>query len=182
MIKPIYLIGGTAGTGKTTLAREIACYLKLDHRLGTGFIREVVRSETSIHQEPSLFSFSFCSDNPVQILNMQAERLHQAVLSCINRARSEGTSLIIEGTHLIPALYTHAEVDGYIILAAPPPSVHQQRLQGDSHLKREISEHDRANANLIDQHLQIEASKHKIHYLLFENNFSKILKLLAGAT
>jgi len=58
MQKPIILIGGTAGTGKSTLARELSSRLKIDHRLGTGFMREVLRSETSQAKDPDCPSAS----------------------------------------------------------------------------------------------------------------------------
>ena len=45
MTKKIILIGGVAGTGKTSIARKICNDYNIDHRLGTGFIREIVKIE-----------------------------------------------------------------------------------------------------------------------------------------
>ena len=41
----IILIGGTAGTGKSTIARAIATKANINHVIGTGFIREILKKE-----------------------------------------------------------------------------------------------------------------------------------------
>src|ERR1700728_4782955 len=93
----IVLIAGTAGCGKTTLANRLAAQFDLDHRIGTGFIRAVVQSQTSVGVEPDLFLRSYEARDPVAHLQAQARRLRPAVLACIERARAEGTSLVVEG-------------------------------------------------------------------------------------
>lgn len=110
-VKPIILIGGTSGTGKTTLARKLCSSLDIDHRLGSGFIREIVKTHSSYSH---LNTFTFRSDDPVKSLVAQAITLQPFVLACIERARNEGTSLIIEGTHLIPDLYSQDIYDVFL--------------------------------------------------------------------
>jgi 2-phosphoglycerate kinase len=177
MQKPIILIGGTAGTGKSTLARELSSRLKIDHRLGTGFMREVLRSETSQAKDPELFTFTFRSENPIKTLIAQARRLRPAVLSCIRRARNEGTSLIIEGNHLLPELYQDAAADLYLILSAPPLDEHLRRLQGPSHLKRDITASDFKNAVMINEYLRAEAQRSSLPFLLYEDNLESFAHL-----
>lgn len=177
MQKPIILVGGTAGTGKSTLARELGTRLEIDHRLGTGFIREVLRSETSQTKDPDLFTFTFRSENPIKTLVAQARRLRPAVLSCIRRARNEGTSLIIEGNHLLPELYLDADVDLYVVLSAPSLDEHLRRLQGPSHLKRNISADDFKNAVMINEYFRAEARKFSLPFLLYEDNLEDFAHL-----
>jgi len=122
---PILLIGGTNGSGKTRLAGELAAQYSISHRLGTGFVREVVRSETDPTLEPDLFGSSYGSAAPVNRLIGQSQRLFSAIQHCIVRADAEGTSLIIEGTHLLPDLYWGLGlVDGYVVLAARTTQQH----------------------------------------------------------
>ena len=177
MQKPIILVGGTAGTGKSTLARELSSRLGIDHRLGTGFIREVLRCETSKAKDPDLFTFTFRSTNPIKTLIAQARRLRPAVLSCIRRARNEGTSLIIEGNHLLPELYWDANVDLYVVLSAPQLDEHLRRLQGPSHLKRNITADDFKNAVMINEYFKTEARRFSLPFLLYEDNLERFAHL-----
>ena len=178
MAKPIVLIGGTAGTGKSTLAREISSALRLDHRLGTGFLREVAKSYHSPATAPALYSFTFHAERPIDNLVAQAQMMKPAIDACIARARNEGTSLVIEGNHLIPDLYHAAAVDLYVILAAPAPREHRMRLHGESHNKRRLSESDIANVRRIDDYLCAEAVRWGIPLVVYADNFGHFIELL----
>jgi 2-phosphoglycerate kinase len=178
MAKPIVLIGGTAGTGKSTLARKWAWEMRFDHRLGTGFLREVAKSYISVETAPDLYSFTFRAENPIEHLIAQARVLKPAIDACIARARNEGTSLVIEGNHLIPALYRDAPVDLYIVLSAPRAPEHQARLHGESHSRRRLSEADFANVRLLDDYLCEEAVRYGVPLVLYTDNFVQITDLL----
>ena len=162
--KPIILIGGTAGTGKTTLASELSWRLGLDHRIGTGFIREIVKSQHRREDCMELHGFTFRSEQPVANIVAQAQRLRPAIIACVERARREGTSLLVEGTHLLPAFYHDVMVDLFAVLAAPDSEEHKRRLCGPSHLHRQTTEADLANVRLIDQYLGREAARWGIRY------------------
>ena len=172
MDKPLILIGGTAGTGKSRLAHELCSRLAIDHRLGTGFIREIVKSQYSAEACPELHSFTFRSERPVDNLVAQARRLHDAVTACIERARVEGTSLVIEGNHLIPELYCEARVDLFVVLSAPAPEEHLRRLRGPSHLKRLTTASDFGNVRRIDEWLRNEALRHGVPYRPYADNLA----------
>jgi 2-phosphoglycerate kinase len=178
MAKPVVLIGGTAGTGKSTLARELSWEMRFDHRLGTGFLREVAKSFHSPASAPELYSFTFHAEQPVDNLVAQARVLKPAIDACIARARKEGTSLVLEGNHLIPELYHDAPVDLYVILAAPQAREHRARLHGPSHAKRRLNESDIANVRLIDDYLRADAVRWGIPLILFANNFNQFVELL----
>ncbi len=104
-----------------------------------GFVREVVRSQTDEDRDPLLFLYSFAGPDPTATLMQQAERLKPAVEACIERAHREGTSLVLEGTQLLPALYhDHPHVTNFLVLEAPAEQEHQQRLLGSSHANRHL--------------------------------------------
>ncbi len=162
--KPIILIGGTAGTGKTTLASELSWRLGLDHRIGTGFIREIIKSQHRKEDCLELHGFTFRSEQPIVNIVAQAQRLRPAIIACIERARREGTSLLVEGTHLLPSVYHDALVDLFAVLAAPDPEEHSRRLHGPSHLHRQTTDADFTKVRLIDQYLASEAARWGIRY------------------
>ncbi len=85
---------------------------------------------------------------------------------------------MIEGNHLIPALYSKAPVDLYIVLAAPEASEHQARLHGESHSRRRLSESDFANVRRLDRYLREEAAKYGVSLVLYTDNFGEIVELV----
>jgi 2-phosphoglycerate kinase len=176
--KPVMLIGGTAGTGKSSLANQLCVRLGLDHRIGTGFIRAVVCSETDAERDPELFSFTFRAADPVAHLHTQAERLRPAVMACIRRAQLEGTSLVVEGPHLLPSLYADVDVSAFVVLAAPAPEEHRDRLHGLTHARREITGGDLHNARRIDEHLAAEAERYGVPRVTFRDNLDAVAALL----
>ena len=180
--KPIILIGGTAGTGKTTLASELSWRLGLDHRIGTGFIREIVKSQHRKEDCLELHGFTFRSEQPVANIVAQAQRLRPAIIACVERAQREGTSLLVEGTHLLPSLYHDVVVDLFAVLAAPALEEHNRRLHGPSHLHRQTTDADFANVRLIDQYLGSEATRWKIRYEPYGRGVERFLAGLRGRT
>jgi 2-phosphoglycerate kinase len=155
--KPILLIGGASGTGKSTLANLVLARLDLDHRIGTGFIRAVLQAEASEVTEPQLFSTTFGADDPVGRVVWQARRLRAAVASCVDRARREGTSLVIEGSHLLPSVYADLAVDAFAVLAAPPATEHVLRIGGHRHTRRLVGADDVRRIREIDELYRREA-------------------------
>lgn len=174
--KPIILIGGTAGSGKTTLAGNLACSLKVDHRLGTGFVREIVRTLTTRDQDPEIFTSTYETQDPIRNIQIQASKLYQPILSCIERARKEGTSLIIEGNHLLPHLYYQIKVDYFFILSAPNENQHMIQFTGKTHTKRVVTEQDLMNARKIDTFLKKSAPQYNVKCIALKD--ADITKLI----
>lgn len=141
----ILLIGGPAGAGKSTLSLDVSKRLDTIHRIGTGFIREILRTTTNDVADPFLFGFTFsltpdgnCWDRLLQ----QAVRLRPAIYACIERAYSEGTDLLIEGPHLVPGIIAHEFVSLFVLLAVPDPDTHHAMMQAPTHAKRGVSTAD----------------------------------------
>jgi len=176
---PIYLIGGANGTGKTHLAVRLAATQGLDHTLGTGFVREIVRTTTTPDDDPILFEYSFGGRDPVETLRAQAIRLHAAVRACIARARAEGTSLVVEGTHLLPSLYAHdPDIDGFVLLSTPSADVLSARLAGPGHTKRKLKPADLAAIEKLGDFLNTDAITHGVLATVFADNFDVVRQVL----
>src|SRR5436190_22943496 len=160
--KPVVLIGGASGAGKSTLAGRLKRELGLDHFLGTGFVRAIVQAETTPDDDPALFSMTLRSPDPVAHVVAQAHRLHRSVCACIDRARREGTSIVIEGSHLIPELYHDGGADLYFVLRAPDVDEHAQWIRGATHTLRTVNNAELANIRLIDEYFTSEAEKYGV--------------------
>ncbi len=127
----LILIGGTAASGKSTLASELARLLGILRTQSTDMLREVMRMMVPQRLMPTLHMSSFNAwralpthrqVEPVadEILfdgfRAQAAHVSVACQAVIQRARNERVSLILEGVHVYPTLYENMEHDPDIIV------------------------------------------------------------------
>jgi 2-phosphoglycerate kinase len=125
----VILIGGATGVGKSTIAREVATRFRISV-VASDHIREVMRSMLSAVLMPTLHTSSFQADTalsgpPTQKADAiivgfreQTQAVAVGVNALIERAAVEGTSLIIEGPHVVPG-FIDTESHGARILAVP---------------------------------------------------------------
>jgi len=145
--KPIVLVGGIAGTGKTTLSNSLLHLLNVDHSVGLGWIREVVCQFFSKEDNPELFSYSFRPLNPhmtpYQNLLKQSILLKPFIEACIDRAKREGTSLLLEGVNLIPGVIDPNIADFHFYLrSSDDMDIFKDMIMGESHKTRKITDLD----------------------------------------
>jgi len=129
----IFLIGGTAGSGKSTTATMLASRLDIVRTQSTDMLREVMRTMFPPQLIPVLHESSFAAwkalpGQPqtsgvvsdallVQGYRSQADLLAVATEAVIQRAMRERVSLILEGVHIHPAFMERlkTEVDAVVI-------------------------------------------------------------------
>lgn len=172
-LKPIVILSGIAGTGKTTLARYLSCKLPFDHRIGTGFIREVLRSTMSREKFPSLHTHTFRPIENVHVVDnyvQQCSLMVNGINACIKRAKIEGTSLLMEGSNVIPNLINLEQIDLFVVLLNKDKAMLQRNLKGESHKNRSINDKDFKNNLRIQNYLIAEAKKITNHRLLVVEN------------
>ena len=127
----IYL-GGASGTGKSTLALELAPLLRIYRINATDTIRQVMRMVFSPAILPALHRSSFSAgdaddglfDEPpglwmgpreegtVAAFDEQATRVCVGVRAVVERAIVEGMSIVVEGVHLMPPLVPFPDLEG----------------------------------------------------------------------
>jgi len=129
----IFLIGGTAGSGKSSTANTLANRLEIVHTQSTDMLREIMRTMIPERLMPVLHQSSFnawkafpeqrTNDDEVpeslliQGYRSQADLLSLAIEAVVKRATREHVSLVLEGVHLHPALTEklQAETDAVVI-------------------------------------------------------------------
>lgn len=141
----ILLIGGAVGTGKSSVATELAYRLGIRKVTSTDMIRETMRTVLSAEVVPGLHDHSFrgilegsqvLSDPRERVLagfRQQAAQVAVGVRAVIRRAVREQTHMIIEGTHLLPPFTqllpadAEAHLVGFVLSVQSRPE-HQARF------------------------------------------------------
>ena len=114
----IFMIGGTAGCGKSTTATDLASRLNIVRTQSTDMLREVMRAMVPRHLQPILYESSYTAWKKLPHSNnhqmkqeellidgycTQADIMSVAIRAVIQRALRENVSLILEGVHVHPA-------------------------------------------------------------------------------
>jgi 2-phosphoglycerate kinase len=120
----LVLIGGSTGTGKSTVAAEVAHRLGITRVASTDFIRQTMRAFFSREFMPTIHYSSFeageavdedVSDDPtITGFVDQCRHVCVGVEAAIERSLQEGWSMVLEGVHLVPGLLP-SEVEGALI-------------------------------------------------------------------
>jgi 2-phosphoglycerate kinase len=112
----ILLVGGSTGTGKSTVATEVAYRLGITRVTSTDFIRQTMRAVFSQEFMPSIHHSSFeagqtglAADeetgDPVLLGFLEQTRnVLVGVRAVLERAVQEGWSIVLEGVHLVPGM------------------------------------------------------------------------------
>jgi 2-phosphoglycerate kinase len=116
----IVLIGGATGTGKSTVATEVAYRLGITRVTSTDFVRQTMRAFLKRDFMPSIHYSSFEVPPEEDGLGMvegfveQTRNVLIGVRGVIDRALQEGWSLVLEGVHLVPGMLP--PVDGALVV------------------------------------------------------------------
>jgi len=112
----IVLIGGATGTGKSTVATEVAYRLGITRVTSTDFVRQTLRAFFSPEFMPSIHYSSFEAGKGLRSAEEeevdpllhgfldQTRNVLVGVNAAIERSLAEGWSTVLEGVHLVPGL------------------------------------------------------------------------------
>jgi 2-phosphoglycerate kinase len=112
----LLLVGGATGTGKSTVATEVAHRLGITRVTSTDIVRQTMRAFFSRKFMPSIHYSSFDAGSAVAapegedadaaLLGFleQTRNVLVGVKAVIGRALEEGYSTVVEGVHLVPGL------------------------------------------------------------------------------
>ena len=141
----VFLIGGTAGCGKSTIATNIASRLEIPRMQSTDMLREVMRTMIPADVEPVLHKSSYSawqalSDDVLDTEDknsriyigycQQAEIMSDPIKAVINRALHERVSVIVEGVHFHPSIIKSIiEPDDALVVPVMLAVLKRKRLQ-----------------------------------------------------
>jgi 2-phosphoglycerate kinase len=124
------LIGGATGTGKSTLATEIAYRLGISRITSTDVIRQAMRAFFAQELMPELHYSSFDAAEGLKIplpdpddedralygFIQQAGQVAVGANAVVERAVLEGLSTVVEGVHIVPGLVTAEQHAGAVVV------------------------------------------------------------------
>ena len=117
----IVLIGGATGTGKSTVATEVAYRLGINRVTSTDFVRQTLRAFFSPEFMPSIHYSSFEAGKGLRSAEEeevdpllhgfldQTRNVLVGVNAAIERSLAEGWSTVLEGVHLVPGMISPIE-------------------------------------------------------------------------
>jgi 2-phosphoglycerate kinase len=128
----IVLIGGATGTGKSTIATEVAYRLGITRVTSTDFVRQTMRAFLTHDFMPSIHYSSFEVPpeedglGTVEGFVQQTRNVLIGVRGVIDRALQEGWSLVLEGVHLVPGMLPAVDdaLVVHCVLAIDDPDLH----------------------------------------------------------
>jgi 2-phosphoglycerate kinase len=122
----ILLVGGATGTGKSTVATDVAYRLGITRVTSTDFVRQTMRAFFSSEFMPAIHHSSFeagratAGDDAdanravVDGFMEQTREVLVGVRAAIDRALEEGWSMVLEGVHLVPGMLP--EIEGALVV------------------------------------------------------------------
>ncbi len=111
------LITGAKGVGKSTLSRQIASDLGIQHIIETDVVRDVLRKILSAEVTPELHASTYNAykklrpiyssrfDEVIIGFENHAKFVNMGVDAVLSRAEIESVSIVVEGEHLLPAFF-----------------------------------------------------------------------------
>jgi 2-phosphoglycerate kinase len=136
----LVLIGGVTGVGKSTVATQLAGRLGITRVIATDQLRQVVRAFFSQDFMPAVHHSSFNvakalsglpDDDAGTIAGFlrQAHDLAPGIDALVQRSVSEGTTLVLEGVHLLPEIpqssLRRQAIDVQVLLTARDEQAHR---------------------------------------------------------
>jgi 2-phosphoglycerate kinase len=166
----LVLVGGATGTGKSTVATEVAHRLGITRVTSTDFVRQTLRAFFSPEFMPSVHHSSFEAGTALPAAEKEAgdpllvgfldqtRHVLVGVQASLDRAMQEGWSMVLEGVHLVPGMVA-APIDEalvvHVVLEIENEDIHAQHFWIRDTASEGVRAHDKYLAHLADiRHIQ----------------------------
>jgi 2-phosphoglycerate kinase len=115
-VKPLLvLVGGTTGTGKSTVATEVARRLGITRLASTDVVRQTMRAFFAPEVLPAIHVSSFEGEPLLETFVEQTEAVLAGVGATLARSVEEGWSTVVEGIHLVPGMVDAPRNDATVV-------------------------------------------------------------------
>jgi 2-phosphoglycerate kinase len=123
----IVLIGGATGTGKSTIATEVAYRLGITRVTSTDFVRQTMRALFTPEFLPAIHMSSFDAGKALPTAQEaeidpllhgfleQTRHVLVGVQAAIDRSLEEGWSMVLEGVHVVPGMLPRS-IEGALVV------------------------------------------------------------------
>ena len=200
----ILLVGGATGTGKSTVATDVAYRLGVTRVTSTDFVRQTMRAFFSREFMPAIHFSSFeagraTADEDAEgseaVLDGFLEQTRDVLVgvqAAIDRALEEGWSVVIEGVHLVPGMLPRT-IEGALVvqcvLAISDAEAHASHFwirDNDSEGVRPYEKYLEAfdDIRLVQAYILGRAQKHDVPEIEngdIEDAIGKVMELVLAA-
>ena len=201
----ILLVGGATGTGKSTVATDVAYRLGITRVTSTDFVRQTMRAFFSSEFMPAIHHSSFEAGRAtvgdedegnqavIDGFMEQTREVLVGVRAAIDRALEEGWSMVLEGVHLVPGMLPKEEIKGALVfecvLAIDDAEAHASHFwirDTDSEGVRPYEKYLDAfdDIRLIQTYILGRARKHRVPVIEnanMENAIGEVMELVLTA-
>lgn len=179
----VVLIGGATGVGKSTIATQLAVRLGIVRVVATDAIREVMRALFSSELMPTLYTSSFEADSALReppprpvdrvIVGFREQTAAVAVgiHALVERAAVEGTSVVIEGAHVVPGFVDMTPYEDRVLAVPVVLTVDDEELHRSHFVARSTDASSRPferymrgfpNIRRVQKYIKSQALSHNV--------------------
>ena len=191
----ILLVGGGTGTGKSTVATEVAYRLGITRVTSTDFVRQTMRAFFAKDFMPSIHYSSFeaalglskaeeeeSGDAALLGFLDQTRNVLVGVEAALQRALEEGWSMVLEGVHLVPGMLAvehHKALVIQCVLAIDDEEIHRTHFWSRDATSDGIRPFDRyiealPEIRLIQEYIVDRARRNDVPIIENENRHDAI--------
>lgn len=202
----VLLIGGATGVGKSTIATQLAARLGIVRVVATDAIREVMRALFSRELMPTLHTSSFEAGDALRepptretdrvVLGFREQTAMVAVGldALLERAALEGTSVIIEGAHVVPGFFDLKSrreriLAVPVVITVEDEDVHRSHfaVRGSDHVSRPAPRYLTGFDNIrrVQRYIKSQALSHGVPVIPnydFDHSLTAVIDLVMERT
>jgi 2-phosphoglycerate kinase len=179
----VIMIGGATGVGKSTVATQLAVRLGIVRVVATDAIREVMRALFTSRLMPTLYTSSFDADSALREppprpmdrvivgFREQTAAVSVGIQAMVERAAVEGTSVVIEGAHVVPGFVDLPSYEGRVLAVPVVLTVDDEDLHRSHFAVRSLDSASRpvdrylqgfANIRRVQKYIKSQALSHDV--------------------